>query len=198
MVRPPWADRRNARRGRGPRQRPGRGDRLRRRQAVKAGRATAIGGGNVRGRWHPPGVGTKSATRDDEPEQEEEDADEENDPSPSRPRQRPRYGFKSVPGSWQPLGVGAKSATRGEDPGQDDDEEEDIPFQPQHRTQQPGCGSMNAHGRWQPARAKTARDEQDDDSQTQQTPAHLRAASKPINNQRSGRQESPPALARSV
>mmetsp|Transcript_31594 Transcript_31594/g.76450 ORF Transcript_31594/g.76450 Transcript_31594/m.76450 type:complete len:168 (-) Transcript_31594:639-1142(-) len=165
--------------------------------AATAGRATAIGGGSVRGRWHPPCVRTKSATRDDEPVQEKEDADEENDPSPSC--QRPRYGSKSVRGSSKPLGVGAKSATRGEDPGQDDDEEEeDISFQPQHRTQQPGCGSMNAHGRWQPARAKTARDEQDDDSQTQQTPAHLRAASKPINNRRSGRQESPPALARSV
>jgi len=57
-------------------------------------------GGSVQGRWHPPGVGTKSATRDEEPEQEEEDADEENDPSPCG-RQRPRYSSKSVWGSWQ-------------------------------------------------------------------------------------------------
>ena len=49
-------------------------------QQQAAGRATAIGGGSVRGRWHPPGVGTKSATRDEEPEQEEEDAYEVNDP----------------------------------------------------------------------------------------------------------------------
>ena len=48
--------------------------------AATAGRARAIGGGSVQGRWHPPGVGTKSATRDEEPEQEEEDAYEVNDP----------------------------------------------------------------------------------------------------------------------
>ena len=66
--------------------------------AATAGRAWAIGGGgeSVQGRWHPPGVGTESATWDEEPEQEVEDADEENDPSPAAAA--PSVRFQERPG----------------------------------------------------------------------------------------------------